>query len=168
MGLPDFRAGERTFQLLAQVAGRAGRKERAGQVLIQTYNPEHPAVVCALQHDYVSFAEAELAVRTALGYAPAMRIGLLRIDGPDPLRVRSSAALLSKRVADEIMRTGLPVFTQGPAEAPLSRLKGRTRWQLLLRAPTSQALRTVLWAALKAPLERGVHLHADVDPASTL
>jgi primosomal protein N' (replication factor Y) len=168
MGLPDFRAGERTFQLLAQVAGRAGRRGRAGRVLIQTYNPEHPAVVCALTHDYTRFAEAELAARTALGYAPSMRIGLLRVDGPDPLQVRDIATLVSRRVADEIARLALPVFVQGPAEAPLSRLKGRTRWQLLLRAKTSQALRTVLWAALKAPLPRGVRLHADIDPASTL
>ena len=170
MGLPDFRASERTFQLLAQVAGRAGRKGRAGRVLIQTYNPEHPAVVCALSHDYARFAEAELAARTALGYAPAMRVGLLRLDGPDPLRVRRCAEEVARRVHAEIARTDLHINVQGPAEAPLSRLKGRTRWQLLLRAQTSQMLRTVLWVGLsmQAELGRDVRISADVDPVSTL
>ncbi len=171
MGLPDFRAGERTFQLLAQVAGRAGRQERPGRVLIQTFNPDHPAVQCAVEHDYARFAEAELAAREALGYAPAMRIGLLRIDGPDPLQVRKSAEAVAERLRQEITRLHLPVQAQGPAEAPLSRLKGRTRWQIMVRAPSSQMLRTTLWAALNTTAvqsRRGVRISADVDPTSTL
>jgi primosomal protein N' (replication factor Y) len=171
MGLPDFRASERTFQLLAQVAGRAGRQGRAGRVLIQTYNPEHPAVTSAVEHDFNGFAEMELAAREALGYAPSMRIGLLRLDGKDPLEVRRGAEAVARRTSEEITRTGAPVSVQGPVEAPLSRLKDRTRWQLLLRGKTPQALRAVLWAALRVPkseLGRGVRIHADVDPASTL
>ena len=171
MGLPDFRASERTFQLLAQVAGRAGRQNRAGRVLIQTYNPEHPAVTCAMTHDYDQFAETELGAREALGYAPAMRIGLLRIDGANPLDVKRSAEAVSQKVQSEIARTNLPASVQGPVEAPLSRLKGRTRWQLLVRGETPQALRAALWSALrmtKSELGGGVRLHADVDPASTL
>jgi primosomal protein N' (replication factor Y) len=171
MGLPDFRAGERTFQLLAQVAGRAGRQGRKGRVLIQTFNPEHPAVVCACEHDYLRFAEAELAAREALGYAPAMRIGLIRLDGADPLAVRAGAEALCQRLRAEIAEKQLPVELQGPAEAPLSRLKGRTRWQLLLRAPSPQMLRSVLWIALQSPKElalRDVRVTADVDPISTL
>jgi len=168
MGLPDFRAGERTFQLLAQVAGRAGRAGRPGRVLIQTYNPEHPAVMCALTHDYNRFAEAELGAREALGYAPSMRVGLLRIDGADPHQVRAAADLVARRVQSEIGRHDGQVMIQGPAEAPLSRLKGRTRWQLLVRAPTSQMLRMVLWSALQTQLPRSVRMHADVDPTSTL
>ena len=73
---------------LSQVAGRAGRASRPGQVLIQTYNPEHPAVSCAAQHDYLSFAEAELEARLALSYPPSVRLGLLRIDGEDPTKSR--------------------------------------------------------------------------------
>lgn len=168
MGLPDFRAGERTFQLLAQVAGRAGRQGRPGRVLIQTYNPEHPAVMCALTHDYNRFAEAELGAREALGYAPAMRVGLLRIDGADPHEVRAASELVARRMQSELGRHDGQVMLQGPAEAPLSRLKGRTRWQLLVRAPTSQLLRTVLWSALRTQLPRSVRMHADVDPTSTL
>jgi primosomal protein N' (replication factor Y) len=104
MGLPDFRAGERTFQLLSQVAGRAGRASRAGRVLIQTYNPEHPAVHCAAQHDYQSFAEAELEARHVLSYPPSVRLGLLRIDGEDPYKVeqlaQELAAILKERGGD--------------------------------------------------------------------
>jgi primosomal protein N' (replication factor Y) len=100
-----------------------------------------------------------------------MRIGLLRIDGANPLDVRRSAEAVAKRANAEISRAGLSASVLGPVEAPLSRLKGRTRWQLLVRSETSQSLRAVLWAALRMPqseLGRGVRLHADVDPASTL
>ncbi len=81
MGLPDFRASERTFQLLAQVAGRAGRGGRAGQVLVQTYRPDHIAIDCARTHDYARFAETELGHRRELGYPPVSRMACIRFDG---------------------------------------------------------------------------------------
>lgn len=180
MGLPDFRASERTFQLLAQVAGRAGRQGRAGRVLIQTYNPEHPAVAAAAQHDYLAFAQAELYAREQLGYPPYCRLGLLRIDGVDPYAVRAAAGEVADAVRAIMGRDqtsleaaagsagGSALSLLGPAEAPLSRLKGRTRWQLLVRAPTSRALRAVLRAALQIKLPRALRLTADVDPVSTL
>ena len=190
MGLPDFRASERTFQLLAQVAGRAGRQGRAGRVLIQTYNPEHPAVAAAATHDYLTFAEAELYAREQLGYPPYCRLGLLRVDGVDPYAVRAAAEEVAAAVRAFIASVGeLPsgrpaneagggeagsasaepsLSLLGPAEAPLSRLKGRTRWQMMVRAPTSRALRAVLRAALQIRLPRALRLTADVDPVSTL
>ncbi len=178
MGLPDFRASERTFQLLAQVAGRAGRQGRAGRVLIQTYNPEHPAVAAAAQHDYLAFAQAELYAREQLGYPPYCRLGLLRIDGVDPYAVRAAAEEVAAAVRVIMDRErnrleagaagGAALSLLGPAEAPLSRLKGRTRWQLLVRAPTSRALRAVLRTALQIKLPRALRLTADVDPVSTL
>ena len=178
MGLPDFRASERTFQLLAQVAGRAGRQGRAGRVLIQTYNPEHPAVAAAAQHDYLAFAQAELYAREQLGYPPYCRLGLLRIDGVDPYAVRAAASEVADAVRVIMGRDrthleagaagGAALSLLGPAEAPLSRLKGRTRWQLLVRAPTSRALRAVLRTALQIKLPRALRLTADVDPVSTL
>src|SRR5204863_2834747 len=80
MGLPDFRAAERTFQLLEQVAGRAGRGERPGRVILQTYSPSHPAVARAQDHDYLAFFEAERAARQELGFPPFARLAALRID----------------------------------------------------------------------------------------
>jgi primosomal protein N' (replication factor Y) len=168
MGLPDFRASERTFQLLAQVAGRAGRQERPGRVLIQTYNPEHQAVICAAEHDYARFAEAELQVRSELGYVPAQRVGLLRIDGRDRQQVKAGAERLAKRLREDLARTRSDASLLGPAEAPLSRLKGRTRWQMLVRAEKSQVLRAVLRRGLQVPLGNGLRVTADVDPVSML
>lgn len=168
MGLPDFRASERTFQLLAQVAGRAGRQERPGRVLIQTYNPEHPAVICAAQHDYIRFAEAELQVRRELGYVPAQRLGLLRIDGRDRQQVRVGAERLAKILRDELARARVDVSLLGPAEAPLSRLKGRTRFQILVRAEKSQVLRACLRRGQQVQLGHGLRVTADVDPVSML
>src|SRR6185503_7383780 len=129
MNLPDFRAAERSFQLLEQVAGRAGRGDRPGRVLIQTYNPQHPAVTCARDHDYARFVELERAARLEPAFPPTVRLGCVRIDGADPIAVRQvaeAAAEAARRVAQKA-----PPEEQaevlGPAEAPLSRLKGRTR-----------------------------------------
>ena len=168
MGLPDFRASERTFQLLAQVAGRAGRQDRPGRVLIQTYNPDHPAVVCAAQHDYARFAEAELQVRSDLGYVPAQRVGLLRIDGRERHWVQAGAERLASLLRAELGRAGVDAMLLGPAEAPLSRLKGRTRWQILVRSPKSQVMRAVLRRGMQVPLGHGLRVTADVDPVSML
>ena len=168
MGLPDFRASERTFQLLAQVAGRAGRQERPGRVLIQTYNPEHPAVVCAAQHDYARFAEAELHVRSELGYVPAQRIGLLRIDGRDRQQVKAGAERLATQLRQELGRARVDASLLGPAEAPLSRLKGRSRFQILVRAPKSHVLRACLRRGLALSAGPGLRVTADVDPVSML
>lgn len=168
MGLPDFRASERTFQLLAQVAGRAGRKERPGRVLIQTYNPQHPAVVCAARHDYETFARGELEDREKLGYVPAQRLGLLRVDGQDSAQVRTAAQHLAKLLRDDALRGQLPLSLLGPIESPLARLKGRSRWQLLLRAPTSQLVRAALRRALQTPVRGTLRVSVDVDPVSML
>ncbi|MCS6915567.1 MAG: primosomal protein N' [Myxococcales bacterium] len=170
MGLPDFRSAERTFQTLSQVAGRAGRADRPGQVLIQTYNPEHPAIRCAARHDYEGFARGELAARRELGYPPASRLAVLRLDGVDGLEVRRAAQAVASRLREVVARAPVEVGASvlGPAEAPLSRLKGKTRWQMLVRAQTVRALRTVLRAAHSEPLPRGVRLSIDIDPVSTL
>ena len=174
MGLPDFRASEKSFQLLEQVAGRAGRGDRPGRVLIQTYNPQHPAVACARDHDYARFVELELEARREPAFPPSVRLGCVRVDGADPLAVRrlaEAAAEAARRVADKAPPEEL-ADVLGPAEAPLSRLKGRTRWQLFLRARRSTALRVLLRAAAQARDEIGapkaVRLAVDVDPVSML
>src|SRR6185369_12441927 len=98
----DFRASERSFQLLEQVAGRAGRGDKPGRVLIQTYNPQHPAVTCARDHDYARFAEMELAQRRDPPLPPTVRLGCVRVDGADPMLVRQvaeAAANAARQVA---------------------------------------------------------------------
>ncbi len=170
MGLPDFRASERTFQLLEQVAGRAGRGEKAGRVLIQTFNAEDPAVTCARDHDYRAFAAQELEKRVASWFTPAARLGCVRVDGGDPLLVKQAAEEAAR--AARAMAQKAPPDEQadvlGPAEAPLSRLKGRTRWQLFVRARRSTALRVLLRAAAGVTVGKTVRLAVDVDPVSML
>jgi len=124
LSLPDFRAAERTFQLLAQVAGRAGRGERPGRVLIQTYRPESHAVVCAAAHDYAGFYTAELAARAdvgldgSIGYPPHSRVILVRLDGPDAHEVAGAAQRLAQRAEQLAASLGgdPPVVVRDPTE----------------------------------------------------
>jgi primosomal protein N' (replication factor Y) len=165
MHLPDFRAAERTFQLLEQVAGRAGRGERPGRVLVQTYNPQHPAIECLRGHDYEGFVKGELARRQDAQYPPFSRMIAVRLDGPDETQVRAAAAEAAAR-ARAVAGTSVRVL--GPAEAPIARLRGRTRWQIWLsgaeRAPVSRCAR----AAAEISLPRDLRLAIDVDPQSVL
>jgi primosomal protein N' (replication factor Y) len=166
LSLPDFRASERTFQLLAQVAGRAGRGEVAGRVLVQTYRAEALAVACAVEHDYMGFYEGEIREREELGYPPFGHLVALRVDGPESGAVIRQCRLL----ADAARGLGLEDLTiLGPSEAPLARLRGRTRWHLWLRSPARPLLRSALKAVLKR-VEKvgGTRVTADVDPLSAL
>ncbi len=170
IGLPDFRASERTFQLLAQVAGRAGRGGRAGRVLIQTYRPDHLAIDCARTHDYARFAAAELEHRRELGYPPLSRMACVRYDGVHPGEVQdvarrggSAAAAAAKGLGSDENAVIL-----GPSEAPLSRLKGRTRWQLFVRAKTPRAVRWLARAAADIERPSTVRATVDIDPMSML
>src|SRR4029078_3954101 len=130
LSLPDFRASERTFQLLAQVAGRAGRGDRPGRVVIQTSRRSAPAVVAAATHDYASFFTAECAARAELGYPPHGRLIAVRVDGPDAHEVAGAAQRLSQSGGAAARRPELAgqVDIRGPVPAPLERLRNRTRW----------------------------------------
>ncbi len=170
LNLPDFRASERTFQLLAQVAGRAGRGERPGRVMIQTYRPGAPAVVSAARHDYESFFQAESAEREELGYPPHGRLIAVRIDGKHEHEVAGTAHKLAQ-LAEAMARrsdVGGNVEIRGPVPAPLERLRGRTRWQIWLRSADRQALRRVARSVLAAEITGTVRVGLDVDPISAL
>jgi primosomal protein N' (replication factor Y) len=174
LNLPDFRASERTFQLLSQVAGRAGRGDRPGRVLIQTFRPTAVAVVAAAAHDYRAFYDAETESRSELGYPPSGRLVAVRIDGPDANAVISTAGRLgavAQRTAAEVGQEQGPsgaVEVLGPVAAPLERLRGRTRWLIWLRGGQRQALRRVARAVAAAEPDRGVRVGLDVDPISAL
>jgi primosomal protein N' (replication factor Y) len=170
LNLPDFRAMERTFQLLEQVAGRAGRGERPGRVILQTFRPTAEAITCARDHDYERFADVELRSRLEPTYPPHTRMACVRVDGADPLLVRdaatraaAAAAALAERAPPEARATVL-----GPAEAPLSRLKGRTRWQLFTQATQPSVVRALARAAAEVGAPSGVRFSVDVDPISML
>ncbi len=169
LNLPDFRAAERSFQLLVQVAGRAGRGDSPGKVVIQTYHPDHPALRFALRHDQEGFAKGELWRRRALGFPPFARLCSLRVDSASPAAAERAARTLAAEAETLVRRGTGKAALLGPAPAPLSRLKGRTRWQMLLRAQTHPQLRQlVLPLQTLAQTLGGVRVVFDMDPMSML
>jgi primosomal protein N' (replication factor Y) len=170
LDLPDFRASERTFQLLAQVAGRAGRGERAGRVIVQTYRPGASAVVSAAAHDYLMFFNAESAARAELHYPPHGRLIVVRVDGANEDAVAGVARKLAKvgeAVAKHAEIAG-SVEILGPVPAPLERLRNRTRWQVWLRGTDRTALRRVARTIAATEVSPKVRVQLDVDPMSAL
>jgi primosomal protein N' (replication factor Y) len=170
LSIPDFRASERAFQLLVQVAGRAGRGDVPGRVIVQTHDPEHPAVAMAARHDVDAFLERELADRRELGYPPLTRSALVRVDAVEEARARAACArLVDVATATEGARSGA-VLVQGPAPAPIARLRNRWRFRLMLRASRRDALRAVLASieAATGTLDRAVRAAIDVDPVALL
>jgi primosomal protein N' (replication factor Y) len=170
LNLPDFRASERTFQLLAQVAGRAGRGDKPGRVMIQTYRPGASAVVAAAAHDYASFFAAESAARAELGYPPHGRLIAVRIDGADANEVAGVAQQLAQlaEAAARWPEIAGQVEVRGPVPAPLERLRNRTRWQVWLRSGDRHALRRVARSLLVAEIVSTVRVGLDVDPISAM
>jgi len=168
--LPDFRASERTYQLIVQVSGRAGRGALAGEVVVQTCTPEHPAVAAATLQDDRAFLDGELAQRREAGYPPYTRLAALLFSGPDEADVERAATRVADAIADQAGRTGVVVL--GPAPQALPRLRGRHRWHLLLKATHADRLRAVAQAALDAAAAPGgpktVRVIADVDPIEVL
>jgi primosomal protein N' (replication factor Y) len=170
LSIPDFRAAERTFQLLVQVAGRAGRGDTPGRVIVQTWDPEHPAVALAAKHDVDGFLARELRDRQELGYPPFTRAALVRVDAVDEQVARAAAAHLAKvAVSTEGARSGA-VLVQGPAPAPIARVRNRFRFRVMLRSAERPQLRAVLAAIDKAreDLNPDVRASIDVDPVQLL
>jgi primosomal protein N' (replication factor Y) len=168
--LPDFRAAERTFQLVTQVSGRSGRGDRPGEVFVQTCTPEHPAIAAAAAHDLAAFARAELAQRKEAGYPPYTRLATLLVTGADENVVERAATSLADvtRAAAE----AIDVTVLGPAPAALARLRGRYRWHVLLKGTDGTRVRDVAatgleWAESKRR-PSGVKVAVDVDPNEVL
>lgn len=163
LNFPDFRAAERTFQLLTQVAGRAGRATLPGRVLIQAFETDHYAITAAAKHDFEGFAEHELAFRRELGYPPFAHLALLRFEGESFADVEAEAAGCASLIA----HPGVTVL--GPALAPLARLRGLHRVHVLLKAEDRAALRAALARSqqLRRPRQQ-VRRVLDVDPVNML
>jgi primosomal protein N' (replication factor Y) len=172
LNLPDFRAAERTFQLLSQVAGRSGRGEDPGRMIVQTFAPDHYVFEHLVTHDYAGFFRAESEFRRALEYPPFSRLVGLRLDGPKAEEVEKAARTLADRLRALQRRDAkfaAHVELLGPAPAPLERLRDRYRWQFLIRAKQSPPLLEFARRARElVPPGRAVRLHIDVDPYSML
>jgi primosomal protein N' (replication factor Y) len=158
--MPDFRAAERTMQMLAQVAGRSGRAEKPGEVLLQTLSPDHEAVQGAASGDYAVWADRELEERRDLRYPPSSSLMRAVLAGKDEARVVKAASDLAASLADTL---GLEAQVVGPAPALLREVRGKFRHHLLVKlAP--ERVEAALAAARAKPQPSGVRLTLDVDP----
>jgi primosomal protein N' (replication factor Y) len=175
LSFPDFRAGEQTFQLLAQVAGRAGRGTFPGRVILQTYNPEHFSILAARDQDFNSFYQQEITFRKALNYPPFSRMIQLKISGKDPALTRNSAHELGDRCRTlKTSNSSLygSVEIMGPIESSLTKVARRYRWQILLKGRYAKALHQFadqLLAENSTMFHNSrVRVVVDVDPVSLL
>ena len=177
MLIPDFRSAERTFQLLTQVAGRSGRSEKEGEVIIQTFNPEHYIMELVAKHRVFEFYEKELEFRKELGYPPFSRLVLIEFKGPDEKAVSSVAEAFSTEMKNEIERNIPGVELLGPAPAAIPKIKRNFRYHIILKTPKeygkkSEKLHIAIWK-LKEKYEpklnsKGIKLIVDVDPQNTI
>lgn len=170
LNLPDFRAAERTFQLLTQVSGRAGRGERPGRVIIQAMRPDHPVLEHVVGRDYEAFAKDELVLRKTLGYPPFVSMIMIRMEGEDPVELERYACMVSLE-ARRIMPQDGQIL--GPAPAPIYMLAGRVRFQMFFKHASRHALhRWVEWLMVRLGTlkQKNPHitLQTDVDPLSML
>ena len=167
LSIPDFRAAERAFQLLVQVAGRAGRGDTPGKVLVQTYDPDHHSIQLSVRHDVAGFFDHELRDRKELGYPPFSRVILTRIDSLDEHEAQTVAAMLARVARSSSAGT---VDVRGPSPAPIARVRNRFRFRVMLRSASREHLRQVALAVLGAAanLPRTVRVAIDVDPVGAL
>jgi primosomal protein N' (replication factor Y) len=161
---PDFRAGERTFQLLTQVAGRAGRGDVEGEVFVQAFTPFHPSIQFARRHDFAGFYDQELEFRAQLSYPPLARVALLTLKGRNEEKVKFSADHVRREV-DKLIEGFKDLIVAGPAPAPLLRAETFYRYQIMLRTPRMTALSKRLSELVQAlALPEDVTLAVDIDP----
>ncbi len=166
---PDFRAAERTFQLVTQVAGRTGRGERGGRVIVQTYSPDHPAILAAQRHDYAMFAQGEMPIRSEFGYPPYRDMVRIVVRGPVVTTVEQFAEHIAERHRQEAEQLQLTPRILGPVAAPIPRIRGHFRFHVLLYHTGHDELLQIVRSAtqtLKSP--QNVIWTVDVDPVDML
>jgi primosomal protein N' (replication factor Y) len=167
--LPDFRAGERTFQLVTQVAGRTGRGEQGGRVLVQTFSPDHRAIRAAVRHDYAGFATAELPDRETFHYPPFASLVRIVFRGSVEQATEEFAAHVGQLVRRGLQEQGGAPRALGPVAAPIARLRGKHRYHMLLQGTDRAALCRVVRetvGSVKTPAD--IQWIVDADPLSML
>jgi primosomal protein N' (replication factor Y) len=165
INLPDFRASERTFQLLSQVAGRTGRGSKEGQVIIQTHNPEHYSITCAASHDYDGFAKKELEYRKQLYYPPYGRLARIVLRGKESKDVKEKAIDISNKLREAIKSSKDEVDILGPAPTPITRIKDKYRWHIIVKSNNLEKLRMALKSIEnEGKKSKKVQTIIDVDP----
>ena len=166
---PDFRASEKTFQLVTQVAGRTGRGEKAGQVLVQTYSPDHPAIIAACKHDSDLFSQQELAQREQFGYPPFSSLARIIFRGPNQEAVGDFSDELIRKIQLEIAKVNAKIRVLGPSPPPIAKLRGHYRYHAMLVAQDAAAMNSILsriQSTVKTPDD--VLYLIDIDPLDML
>jgi primosomal protein N' (replication factor Y) len=163
LNLSDYRASERAFQTLTQVAGRAGRGDDPGRVIVQTYTSEHPVIQAVRSHDYQSFSQAELEQRQDLNYPPYGRLILLRLSSLDPIQVENTAQIIATALSDN---EELEIL--GPAPAGILRVANRYRWQILIKFAADELPQLPDWEQVRSLCPQSVSLTIDVDPLNIM
>jgi primosomal protein N' (replication factor Y) len=172
MNLPDFRSGERTFQILTQVAGRAGRGDIPGKVIIQTFNPGHHSLSYVTGHDFKGFYGEETAMRQDLRYPPFARLVRVVVEAPRQAAAEATARAFARSATRLATTSAGEIDVVGPSRAPLSRIKNVFRWHLIIKGDAGANISPFVRKALKA-LEAGdlperVRVNVDVDPQMML
>jgi len=169
LSLPDFRAAERTFQLITQVAGRAGRGDSAGRVVLQTFLPDDPTIQSALRQDYAGFTQTELANRKEVGLPPFARMVRIILREQEQDKLHKFSEELAADLAEAIAAANAPVRMKGPMPCPISRIAGYFRNQIVLTSPSAPPLQHVLATVRKkGDLTKADRVAVDVDPVSLL
>jgi primosomal protein N' (replication factor Y) len=164
--LPDFRAGERTFQLLVQVAGRAGRGDAEGEVIVQTFSPAHPSLQFAKSHDFDGFAAHELEMRGNFGHPPYSHLVLITARADTEQKAEFTARTLAQKLSAAVPAS---VMVSPAAPAPLARVRGMYRYQIVVRGKQVRTLTGAIRAALSSiKLPKDTHVSVDVDPVAVL
>jgi primosomal protein N' (replication factor Y) len=169
LALPDFRASERTFQLITQVAGRAGRGDMPGRVVLQTFLKDEPAIRFAMQQDFLGFARQELMHREQVGLPPFTRMVRIIVRDQDVEKLAAKCDELAAELHKAAAGHGSAIIIKGPMPCPIGRIAGYFRYQIVISSPSSGRLQEVL-ATMRAAgnLARGDRIAVDVDPVSLL
>jgi primosomal protein N' (replication factor Y) len=166
--LPDFRAGERCFQLLVQAAGRAGRSGGDGEVVIQTYNPDNPIIMMAVNQDYRSFYEQEIKLRKLLNYPPFTRLLRIVFSSLGEDTVREFALAKAQYIEDIIDASEEDVMLLGPAPCPINKINNRFRYQLIIKCSSLDLLRSIASYILASVTSKNVKMEIDINPITTI
>lgn len=169
LNIPDFRSSERAFQLLTQVAGRAGRGKTPGQVIVQTFTPDHESVQRAAEHDYLGFYAVAIAQRREVGYPPFSHMANVVFSNEDESLSRQRAQSLADHLKLDQTQAGVKIQVLGPVACPLAKLRGRFRWHVVLRCSDKQALLDTLRRTFaEMPTTSRLEMSLDIDPLSML
>jgi primosomal protein N' (replication factor Y) len=163
LNLPDFRSAERTFNLLTQVAGRAGRSDLGGRVIIQSYTPQHYSIQAAKTHDYNTFYDKEIPLREELYLPPFCHMVSLTLRGRKEEKVFKASDNLKASLEKAIKSKKIEIL--GPAPSPISKMKGMYRWNIFLRSETAENITPILKKVLKENKTSGIMITVDVDPS---